>query len=260
MLDLPFLQIYCMFSFLLGLIRLIFFILYVTFFSFSFYLASFFWNKESTAKKAQSLRDFLIKITNRFLGIRTIVYGELPIVQGLIVANHRSYFDPIVIVSHIHAFPVGKKEVESWPLIGYICKISGVIFVERECQESRQKTCDSIKKTLNEGYSVINFPEGTTDILPTTVDFNYGSFKTATQIQAAIIPVAIDYKEKSDAFINDDTFIPHFLKSFGKLTTEIKITYFPPLYSEDTHYLLKTSKEMIDKELIRFRKDWDNEK
>lgn len=249
-----------MLSFLLSLTRLLVFIIYVSFFSIIFYFASLFWNKERTASNALLLRDFLIKITNSMLGIRTIVYGELPTAQGLIIANHRSYFDPIVIVSHIHAFPVGKKEVESWPLIGYICKISGVIFVDRKNQESRQETCESIKSTLNKGYSVINFPEGTTDVLPTTVDFNYGSFKTATKIKAAIIPVAIDYKEKSDAFVNDDTFIPHFLKCFGKLTTEIKITYFSPMYSEDAEYLLKTSKEMIDKELIRFRKDWDNEK
>ncbi|SDX94587.1 lysophospholipid acyltransferase family protein [Flavobacterium degerlachei] len=249
-----------MFSFLLGLARLLVFIIYVSFFSLSFYILSLFWSKKTTKRNALLLRDFIIKITNFILGIRTTVYGELPIVQGLIVANHRSYFDPIVIVGHIHAFPVGKKEVESWPLIGYICKISGVIFVERECPESRQKTCENIKEVINNGNSVINFPEGTTHILPTTVDFNYGSFKTAAQIKAAILPVAIDYKVKSDAFINDDTFIPHFLKCFGKLTTEIKITYFPPLYSEDPEYLLKTSKEMIDKELIRYRKDWDKEK
>jgi 1-acyl-sn-glycerol-3-phosphate acyltransferase len=249
-----------MFSFLLGVIRLLLFILYVSFFSFSFYLASFFWSKEQTAQRARSLRDFILKITIRILGIRSIIYGELPTVQGLIIANHRSYLDPIVIVSHIHAYPVGKKEVASWPLIGYLCKISGVIFVERECQNSRQRTCDTIKKTINEGYSVINFPEGTTHVLPATVDFNYGSFKTATQIKAAIIPVAIDYKVIGDAFVNNDTFIPHFLKCFGKRTTEIKITYFPPLYSEDADFLLKTSKDIIDKELIRFRRDWDNEK
>jgi len=249
-----------MFSFLLGLVRLIIFILYVSVFSLAFYLASFFWNEKITKQNAFVLRDFIIKTTNQILGIRTIVYGELPQIQGLIVANHRSYFDPIVIVGHIHAFPVGKKEVASWPLIGYLCKISGVIFVERECQESRQRTCDMIKKILNEGSSIINFPEGTTDILPTTLPFNYGSFKTATQIKTAIIPVAIDYKVKSDAFVNDDTFIPHFLKCFGKLTTEIKITYFPPIYSDDAEFLLNTSKEIIDKELIRFRKDWDSEK
>jgi 1-acyl-sn-glycerol-3-phosphate acyltransferase len=221
---------------------------------------SFFWSKEINSNKALLLRDFLIRVSNIILGIRTIIYGEKPTVQGLIVANHRSYFDPLVIVNQIHAFPVGKKEVASWPLIGYICKISGVLFVDRKDPKSRQKTAENIREVLDKGYSIINFPEGTTHTLPTTVDFNYGSFVMATKIKSAVIPIAIDYKEKTDAFIGDDTFVPHFLKCFGKLTTEIKITFFPPIYSEDATYLLNTSKNMIDKELIRYREDWDSEK
>jgi hypothetical protein len=34
--------------------------------------------------------------------------------------------------------------------------------------------------------------------------------------KAAVIPIAIDYKVKTDAFVDDDTFIPHFIKCFGK--------------------------------------------
>jgi 1-acyl-sn-glycerol-3-phosphate acyltransferase len=220
---------------------------------------SFFWSEETNSKKALVLRDFLIKVSNVILGIRTIVYGEKPTVQGLIVANHRSYFDPIVIVNLIHAYPVGKIEVASWPLIGYICKISGVLFVDRKCSKSRQNTAENIREVLSKGYSIINFPEGTTHDLPKTVAFNYGSFVMATKIESAVIPIAIDYKEKTDAFIGNDTFIPHFLKCFGKPTTEIKITFFPPIYSEDATYLLNASKDIIDKELIRYRKDWDSE-
>jgi 1-acyl-sn-glycerol-3-phosphate acyltransferase len=74
--------------------------------------------------------------------------------SGLIIANHRSYFDPIVIVSHV-AFPVGKKEVASWPLIGYLCKIS-VVFVDRKCQDKANN--ENIKEIINSGNSVINFP------------------------------------------------------------------------------------------------------
>ncbi|RTY86147.1 1-acyl-sn-glycerol-3-phosphate acyltransferase [Flavobacterium sp. RSP46] len=246
-------------SFFLGLARLLIFIGFVSFFSIVFYLSSFFRSNEINAKKALVLRDFIIRTSNTLLGIRTIIYGDKPKVQGLIVANHRSYFDPIVIVNQIHAFPVGKKEVASWPMIGYICKISGVLFVDRKCPKSRQETAENIREVLAKGYSIINFPEGTTADLPTTLDFNYGSFVMATKIKAAVIPIAIDYKEKTDAFIGDDTFIPHFLKCFGKRTTEIKITYFPPIYSEDAACLLSTSKKMIDNELIRYRKDWDNQ-
>ncbi|WP_084157764.1 lysophospholipid acyltransferase family protein [Flavobacterium frigidarium] len=248
-----------MLSSLIGLIRLIVFVLFISTLSFAFYIASFFMSEKAAQKNALYLRDFILKVVNKILGIRAIITGDLPTTSGLIIANHRYYFDPILIVTHMNAFPVGKKEVASWPLIGYLCKISGVIFVERECQNSRDMTCQKIKQTINEGHSVINFPEGTTTTLPTTTTFNFGSFRTATQIKAAIIPVAIDYKILSDAFVGDDTFIPHFLKCFGKRTTEIKITYFPPIFSEDADYLLKTSKEIIDTELIRFRKEWDNE-
>jgi 1-acyl-sn-glycerol-3-phosphate acyltransferase len=247
-----------MLSFLLGLTRLILFIIYISFFSLLFYLASLFWSKEATSRNALLFRNFLISLLNSLLGIRLHIYGDPPTVQGLLVANHRSYFDPIVMLNHRQTFPVGKKEVASWPLIGYICKISGVIFVDRNDCESRQNTCEKIKEALSQGHSVINFPEGTTHVLPTTTDFNYGSFAMATKIKAAVIPIAIDYKEKTDAFIDNDTFIPHFIKCFGKRTTEIKMTYFPPLYSDDVEFLLKTSKDLIDKELIRFREDWND--
>lgn len=248
-----------MLSLVLGLTRLIIFLLFVSFFSILFYLTSFFCSEEINSKRALHLRDFLIRVSYFILGIRTTIYGEKPTIQGLIVANHRSYFDPIVIVNQIHAFPVGKKEVASWPIIGYICKISGVLFVDRKCPISRQETAESIREVLAKGYSIVNFPEGTTDVLPTTVPFNYGSFVMATKIKAAVIPIAIDYKEKSDAFVGDDTFIPHFLKCFGKWTTEIKMTFFTPIYSDDVAYLLNTSQKMIDEELIRYRKDWDSE-
>jgi 1-acyl-sn-glycerol-3-phosphate acyltransferase len=247
-----------MFSLLLAFTRLVAFIVFVSFFSIIFYFASFFRSEETNSKKGVQLRDFIIRGLNIILGIRTTIYGEKPNTQGLIVANHRSYFDPIAIINIIEAFPVGKKEVASWPLIGYICRISGVIFVDRKCTISRQETAENIREVLAKGYSIVNFPEGTTHDLPTTVDFNYGSFVMATKIKSAVIPIAIDYKEKTDAFIGDDTFIPHFLKSFGKPSTEIKITFFPPIYSDDPTYLLNTSKELIDKELIRYRKDWNS--
>jgi 1-acyl-sn-glycerol-3-phosphate acyltransferase len=95
--------------------------------------------EETTSRNALIFRDFIIRILNFLLGIRLHIYGNAPVVQGLIVANHRSYFDPIIMLNHRQTFPVGKKEVESW-LIGYLCKISGVFFVDRKDPESRQDT------------------------------------------------------------------------------------------------------------------------
>lgn len=249
-----------MISALLSIFRLLIFLIFVSLCALFFYLASFFWTKDKALQKAMLLRNFILKGLNFILGIRPIIYGNKPSSHGLIVANHRSYLDPAIILSQTHTCPVGKKEVASWPIIGYLCRISGVIFVDRKDPKSRQATCDLMGEALNKGYAVINFPEGTTHDLPTTIKFTSGSFAIAAKLKAAVIPVAIDYKVLSDAFIGNDTFIPHFLKCFGKPTTEIKITYFDPIYSDDPVYLLTTSKELIDKEMLRFRKEWDEEK
>jgi 1-acyl-sn-glycerol-3-phosphate acyltransferase len=91
MLVLPFIK--HIMSYILGLTGLLLFILYVSFFSILFYLASLFWNKETTSRNALIFRDFIIRILNFLLGIRLHIYGNAPVVQGLIVANHRSYFD-----------------------------------------------------------------------------------------------------------------------------------------------------------------------
>lgn len=249
-----------MFSKLLGFFRLFAFALFVSFFSIIFYFSSLFWDKENQLRKGILLRNFLVKGLNIILGIRLTIYGKEPSVPGLLIANHRSYFDPLVLLNQKNALPVGKKEVESWPIIGYVCRISGVIFVDRKNPESRQNTAQKIHEALENGYSVINFPEGTTHIEPVTIDFNYGSFAMAAKINAWVIPIAIDYKVESDAFINDDTFIPHFLKCFSKKITEIKISYLSPIQSNDADYLLTIAKKGIDSELIRFHKDWNKTK
>jgi 1-acyl-sn-glycerol-3-phosphate acyltransferase len=85
------------------------FILYVSFFSILFYLASLFWNKETTSRNALIFRDFIIRILTSCLA-SAYIYGNAPVVQGLIVANHRSYFDPIIMLNHRQTFPVGKRK------------------------------------------------------------------------------------------------------------------------------------------------------
>jgi hypothetical protein len=94
-------------------------------------------------------------------------------------------------------------------------------FVDRKDPESRQDTSKKLKQLLLKDIQLSISQKGR-HILPTTIEFNFGSFAMATKIKAAVIPIAIDYKVKTDAFVDDDTFIPHFIKCFGKRHTEIK--------------------------------------
>lgn len=244
---------------LLAIGRLFIFILVaVFFFCLLLVISTFYKSKEKKLERGILLRRFAIRILHPILGSKITVYGKEPISSGLIVSNHRSYFDAMVILKNILASPVGKKEVESWPLIGSVTKTTGVIFVNREEKTSRTQTLIEVRSVLENGFSIFIAPEGTTHIKPTTIDFRPGTFVLAAELGVPVMPVAIDYKNLDDAWIGNDTFIPHFLKCFSKWRTEIKVSYLEPIISNNVEELISVSKSQIDQELIRFRKDWNS--
>lgn len=204
-------------------------------------------------------RRSIIRSLHYILGSKIIMYGKEFTQPGLIVFDHRSYFDPVVILRNILAYPVGKKEVESWPLIGNVCKTTGVIFVQREERKSRKDTLLKMRSVLVKGYSILIAPEGTSHAEPTTIDFKPGAFILANKLGVPVLPIAIDFKDINDAWIGDDTFVPHFFRCFGKWRTEIKISYLEPILLNDVEESIAETKRVIDAEMIRFRKEWNEE-
>lgn len=243
----------------LAIVRLLLFILIAsTFFCLLLIISLFYESKEKKLERGILLRRFVIRILHSILGSKITVYGKEPMVSGLIVSNHRSYFDPMVILKNILASPVGKIEVASWPLIGNVCKTTGVIFVNRENKGSREQTLKDVRLVLENGFSIYNTPEGTTHSKPTTINFKPGAFNIAASLGVPVMPVAIDYKNMDDAWVGDDTFVPHFLKCFSKWRTEIKVSYLNPIISDNVEELISLSKNQIDQELLRFRKEWNS--
>ncbi len=245
---------------ILAIVRLLLFLtVTITFYGLLLFTNLFYKNRSREIERGIVYRRTIIRILHKILGAKIIVYGKEFKKSGLIISNHRSYFDPVVILKNILAYPVAKKEVASWPLIGSVCKTTGVIFVKRNNKESRLETLNDIKTVLKNGYSILNTPEGTTHIEPTTIKFLPGAFVLAAQIGVPVLPVAIDYKDLNDAWIGDDTFIPHFIKCFGKWHTHIKVSYLEPIYGDDVNTFIAESKKVIDAEMLRFRADWEKE-
>jgi 1-acyl-sn-glycerol-3-phosphate acyltransferase len=249
------------FKFALAFIRMLLFLI-VTIFVYIFLLLTnlFYKSREKRLSRGLVYRRSIIRILHKILGSKISVYGKEFTQAGLIVFDHRSYFDAVVILKNILAYPVGKKEVESWPLIGWVCKTTGVIFVKREERLSRKDTLLKMKAVLEQGYSILIAPEGTSHAEPTTIYFKPGSFVLAVELGVPVLPIAIDFKNLDDAWIGNDTFVPHFFKCFGKWRTEIKISYLEPILSDNVEELIAETKKVIDAEMIRFRKEWDEEK
>ncbi len=92
----------------------------------------------------------------------------------------------------INAIFVGKSEMENIPLFGFMYRKLHIT-VDRSKLKSRMNTIIKSRKALDEGKSLVIFPEGgiITKKPPHMVSFKDGAFRAAIEKQIPIVPVTI---------------------------------------------------------------------
>jgi 1-acyl-sn-glycerol-3-phosphate acyltransferase len=192
------------------------------------------------------------------IGVKIVQDGNLPAAPCLLMCNHRSYLDPVVIMADVLAYPVSKAEVASWPVLGYGARVTGILYLKRESVSSRKKTLAAIGETIRAGWPVIIFPEGTTYDADTTGPLKRGGFQLAANENLPIVPVALEYGEKADAWVGNATFVPHFLSRFGEKRIYARIRYGEPLSGNDPVEMMVAVRGWMDEQLVEFQgeKGW----
>lgn len=207
------------------------------------------------------------------LNIKVNYCGNIPVHQGIIASNHRSYIDIVLIPSRVPYVIVAKKQVRSWPVIGITGIALKVIFVDRDSATSRKNTRAAIKDRLGNGLSVLIFPEGTTHTGPEILPFKPGMFHTAAAEGFTLTPVAIEYEKQEMAWVGTDTFIGHFFRAFSKLAVKVAVSFGEPLHSaasagnendsapadERGEELRKQAERWVADEALSRRQIWDRE-
>lgn len=202
------------------------------------------------------LRRLYVKLIFLVLGIRTQVRNVPKLSSFLLIVNHRTYLDPVIIAEDLLMFPLAKMEVSKWPLIGIGAKLSGGFFVERENKKSRKEASQKIVNFIKEEQKIVMIcPEGTTHTQPQTIEFKPRTFVNAAENNIAIVPAAIEYGSKNDAWVGDDTFIRHFIECFGKRRTRVILSYGNPIKNNNWEELLKETKTWIDQEMLVIREE-----
>jgi len=111
-------------------------------------------------------RQFLFRVWGRCLaviiGMRVTVRGRPPEPPFFMVSNHVSHVDAYLLVSLLGCTFVAKSEVASWPVVGYMVKHAGIIFVKREKRSDTLRVSERIAEALDLGEGVVMFAESTT--------------------------------------------------------------------------------------------------
>ena len=171
----------------------------------------------------------------------------------ILMPNHRSYLDIFVVGGLSPSGMVAKAELGNWPFLRMAMKTTGSVLVDRKDSKSLLGTMGKIKNSVTNGIPVTLFPEGTTYKGPLTKTFKNGSFKIASNTGIPVIPMAIEYRDKNDAWVDDDTFIAHFFRQMGKPITYVTIRYGSPLTDPDHEKLRNATKDQIENMLIEIQ-------
>ncbi len=218
------------------------------------------WLKPGDEEGIMALRQRYVRHICRTMGFKLHRFGELPKGAGIVIGNHRSYFDPAGIVYDIYGYPVAKAEVERWPIIGYGAALTGVVFVQRESKQSRAETLTAIKDKIEEGWLVFLFPEGTTKAEPLTTEFKIGGFNLAAANGFTVWPVAIEFADPDNYWVNHELFIPHLFRQLCRKEMHMYLWYGPPMTGTDGRELMLRCRSWIDERLVQFRKELKRDK
>jgi 1-acyl-sn-glycerol-3-phosphate acyltransferase len=158
----------------------------------------------------------------------------------LIVANHVSYTDILVLSSCFPLVFITSLEMAANPVLGDITRIGGSLYTNRKKHTSLPQEIDNFAQALKTGFNIVLFPEGTSTNGETIKEFRKSLFQTSIIAQKPILPICVKYatldgkKIETQAqrdvvcWYGDMTFVPHFWELI-RHQVEVEVNVLSPL-------------------------------
>lgn len=112
---------------------------------------------------------------------------------AVFIFNHRNNFDPVITSALVrdNFTGVGKKELESDPLVGTLGKLMDGVFIDRDDVKSAVGELAKVEELARKGLSVVIAPEGTRTDTTEVGPFKKGPFRIAMAAGIPIVPIVI---------------------------------------------------------------------
>jgi 1-acyl-sn-glycerol-3-phosphate acyltransferase len=157
----------------------------------------------------------------------------------LMIGNHVSYTDIIVLGSLEELVFITSVEMGNNPLLGDITRLGGCLFTDRRKAVSLPGEISRFAETVRQGFKVVLFPEGTSTDGSSIREFRKSLFQVAQEAQCTVLPVCVRYLRidgnRLDAsnrdlvcWYGDMDFASHFWKLLGH-RLEVEVNVLPPL-------------------------------
>lgn len=188
----------------------------------------------SVAQRTERVRQW----SRRMLAILRVdlhVLGEPP-AQGplLVVCNHISWLDILVLNAAQPTRFVSKADVRAWPVLGALITGAGTLYIERESRRDAMRVVHQMADALRAGDMLSVFPEGTTGDGRELLPFHGNLLQAAIAVNVPVLPVALrfvsrDSGQPSEAptYIGDTTLLASMWRTVKAGDVRAELRYGP---------------------------------
>ena len=166
--------------------------------------------------------------------------GQLERGGYVVIANHVSYVDGIVLGSIFPIVFVSKREVKKWPIVGQWNVLCGTIFINRQRKNEVGAMVREITRKLRQEANVLLFPEGTSTNGEKMLPFQTVPLAAPLRSRSIIVPVNLAYKTIDEQpvtaanrdfvyWYGDMDFVTHFWNLLGRRGVEVLVTVQPKI-------------------------------
>ncbi len=147
------------------------------------------------------------------LAIKLVVNGRPPVYGPmLLVANHISWVDIVVMHATRHCRFVSKDEIARWPVVSTLAGAADTLYITRESRRDAMRVVHQMAECLKGGDVLAIFPEGTTGDGSTLLPFHANLLQAAIAADAPVQPVALQFVDAASGqisfapcYVGDDT-------------------------------------------------------
>lgn len=168
----------------------------------------------------------------RVLQVRICVRGNLKALEaGLVLPNHVSWLDIIVLNALLPARFIAKDEVKRWVVIGWLAERVGTLFLRRHASIEVRQLKARIEDLITRGEHIVLFAEGTTTTGETVLPFHSGLLQAAVQTRSHVYPTAIRYHtatgelDPTPAYVDECSLIGSLWKVTGQRHTHVVVAF-----------------------------------
>ena len=174
---------------------------------------------------AKLLRILDVRVKARGMRPRA---GTRPV---MLVANHVSWLDIHVLHALTPVRFVAKADMQDWPLLGWLAKAAGTLFVDRGRRRDTARINHHIGDALRGGDCVGVFPEGTTTYGDQLLRFHGSLLQPAIHQDALLIPVALRYLgdgggvDRAVGYVGDTTLLQSLWTVLSRKTIRVRVAF-----------------------------------